>query len=229
MCCPGSRSSRHRRSPTSSGCTSPACRTHPCSSNSSHSPRAQHRAPRHTPSTSCSLSLPFRFSRPPGRDKRTWSCCIHTFPHRVRVPATEAKATHCCATESEWQAPRLRRLRRSTVWGFRMHRMFGSAVLAFALVLGPGALAHDRDDGRGGPALFVKIDGIDGESIQKGHEGEIEAFNFSETFRQSVTTGGGGGGGAGKFPRAPSSSASSRARRASGCSAPARRASTSPP
>ena len=83
--------------------------------------------------------------------------------------------------------------------------MLGSAVLALGLVTGSAALAHDRDDaGRGGPALFVKIDGIDGQSTQKGHEGEIEAFNFSETFRQSGTTGGtGGGGGAGKFTPGP--------------------------
>jgi type VI secretion system secreted protein Hcp len=81
--------------------------------------------------------------------------------------------------------------------------MLGSAVLALALVSGSAVLAHDRDDVRRGPALFVKIDGIDGESTQKGHEGEIEAFNFSETFRQSGTPTGGGGGGAGKFTPGP--------------------------
>src|SRR5262245_20849932 len=129
--------------------------------------------------------------------------CIHTFAHRVRRHGTEANATHSCGSGREWQAPRLRRLRRSTVWGFRMKRMFGSAVLALALVSGSAALAHDRDDGRGGPALFARFDGIDGESIQKGHEGEIEIFNFSETFRLSVTTGGGGGGGSGKFTPGP--------------------------
>lgn len=85
-----------------------------------------------------------------------------------------------------------------------MNRMLGSAVLAFALV--PGfALANDQDDGqaRGSPAIFVKVDGIDGESTQKGHEGEIEAFNFSETFRQTGDLTGGGGGGAGKFTPGP--------------------------
>jgi type VI secretion system secreted protein Hcp len=84
-----------------------------------------------------------------------------------------------------------------------MRRMLGSAVLSIALVPGLAALANDRDEGRGGPALFVRVDGIDGESTQKGHEGEIEVFNFSETFRQSITTGGGGGGGAGKFTPGP--------------------------
>ena len=83
-----------------------------------------------------------------------------------------------------------------------MKKIFASAVVALALVSGSAALAHDRDDVRSGPALFVKIDGIDGESIQKGHEGEIEAFNFSETFRQSVTPGGAGGG-SGKFTPGP--------------------------
>ena len=82
-----------------------------------------------------------------------------------------------------------------------MHRTLGSAVLGFALVFGSGALAHDRDDVRRGPAIFVKIAGIDGESTQKGHEGEIEAFNFSETFRQSASSATGVAGG--KFPPGP--------------------------
>ena len=86
-----------------------------------------------------------------------------------------------------------------------MKRMLGSAALLVTLVYGSVVLAHDRDDGPGsGPLLFVKVDGIDGESLQKGHEGEIEAFNFSETFRLSLPSGGGGGGGsAGKFTPGP--------------------------
>jgi len=84
-----------------------------------------------------------------------------------------------------------------------MKRMLGSAVLVLALVPFSAALAHDRDDGPGtGPLLFVKVDGIDGESTQKGHEGEIEAFNFSETFRLNLPSGGSGGG-AGKFTPGP--------------------------
>jgi len=82
-----------------------------------------------------------------------------------------------------------------------MHRTLGSAVLGFALVFGSGALAHDRDDVRRGPAIFVKIAGIDGESTQKGHEGEIVAFNFSETFRQSASSATGVAGG--KFTPGP--------------------------
>jgi len=66
-----------------------------------------------------------------------------------------------------------------------MKKTLASAVLALALV--PG------------------FDGVDGESTQKGHEGEIEAFNFSETFRQSGNTTGSasGGGAAGKFTPGP--------------------------
>ena len=84
-----------------------------------------------------------------------------------------------------------------------MKRMLGSAALLLTLVHGSAVLAHDRDDVvGGGPLLFVKVDGVDGESTQKGHEGEIEAFNFSETFRLSLPSGGGGGG-AGKFTPGP--------------------------
>lgn len=83
------------------------------------------------------------------------------------------------------------------VWGSRMKTTFASAVLALALFHGPAALAHDRDDVRSGP-FFVAVDGVTGESKVKGREGQIEGFNFSETWRQTATTGGGGGGGAGK-------------------------------
>jgi type VI secretion system secreted protein Hcp len=80
-----------------------------------------------------------------------------------------------------------------------MKRMLGFAVVVLALVPRSSALAHD--DVRAGPLLFVKVDGVDGESTQKGHEGEIEAFNFSETFRLNIPSGGGGG--AGKFVPGP--------------------------
>ena len=85
-----------------------------------------------------------------------------------------------------------------------MHRMFGSAVLSFALLAGPAVLAHDGEGGGNrGPLMFAKVDGIDGDSVVKGHEKEIEISNFSETFRQSVSTGGGAGGGSGKFTPGP--------------------------
>ncbi len=78
-----------------------------------------------------------------------------------------------------------------------MKTTLASAVLALALGQAPAARAHDRDDVRSGP-FFVTIDGITGESKAKGHEGQIEGFNFSETWRQATTTGGSTGGGAGK-------------------------------
>jgi len=51
--------------------------------------------------------------------------------------------------------------------------------------------------------VFITVDGITGESTTKGHEGQIEAFNFSETWRQTATTGGGTGGGSGKATLGP--------------------------
>jgi type VI secretion system secreted protein Hcp len=75
-------------------------------------------------------------------------------------------------------------------------------VLVAALFLGSNALAATAS-----PAtptqVFVTVDGIAGESTTKGHEGQIEAFNFSETWRQTATTGGGTGGGAGKATLGP--------------------------
>jgi type VI secretion system secreted protein Hcp len=86
--------------------------------------------------------------------------------------------------------------------------MLGSAVLGLTLLAGSVARA-DADDaiasgGHTGPLMFAKIDGVDGDSTLKGHEREIQIFNFSETFRQSVATGGGSAGGsAGKFTPGP--------------------------
>jgi type VI secretion system secreted protein Hcp len=45
---------------------------------------------------------------------------------------------------------------------------------------------------------FLKIDGIEGESTDSKHKGEIEIESFSWGVSQSGTIGGGGGGGAGK-------------------------------
>ena len=45
---------------------------------------------------------------------------------------------------------------------------------------------------------FLKLDGIEGESTDDAHKGEIEVFSFSWGVTQTGTTGGGGGGGAGK-------------------------------
>jgi type VI secretion system secreted protein Hcp len=45
---------------------------------------------------------------------------------------------------------------------------------------------------------FLKIDGIDGESTDKTHPGEIEIQSFSWSVTNTGSVGGGGGGGAGK-------------------------------
>jgi type VI secretion system secreted protein Hcp len=84
--------------------------------------------------------------------------------------------------------------------------MLGSAVLGLTLLAGSIARA-DADDavasGHTGPLMFAKVDGIDGDSTLKGHEKEIQIFNFSETFRQSGATSGSAGGAAGKFTPGP--------------------------
>ncbi len=46
--------------------------------------------------------------------------------------------------------------------------------------------------------LFLKLDGITGESADARHPGEIEVLAFSWAEHQSVPAGGSGGGGAGK-------------------------------
>lgn len=45
---------------------------------------------------------------------------------------------------------------------------------------------------------FLKIDGIDGESTDDKHKGEIEVLSYSWSETQTGTHGAGGGGGAGK-------------------------------
>jgi type VI secretion system secreted protein Hcp len=45
---------------------------------------------------------------------------------------------------------------------------------------------------------FLKLDGIDGESTNSKHKGEIEVLSFSWNIKQTGTAGSGGGGGAGK-------------------------------
>jgi type VI secretion system secreted protein Hcp len=46
--------------------------------------------------------------------------------------------------------------------------------------------------------IFLKLDGINGESTTKGHEKEINVLSYDQSIDSSVTSGGGGGGGAGK-------------------------------
>ncbi len=46
--------------------------------------------------------------------------------------------------------------------------------------------------------IFLKLDGIDGESVDKAHKGEIEVLSYNWGLAQQGSTGAGGGGGAGK-------------------------------
>ena len=46
--------------------------------------------------------------------------------------------------------------------------------------------------------IFLKLDGIEGESTTKGHEKEIEVVSYDQSIDATVPSGGGGGGGAGK-------------------------------
>lgn len=46
--------------------------------------------------------------------------------------------------------------------------------------------------------VFLKLDGIDGESTTKGHAKEIEVVSYDQSIDSTVPSGGGGGGGAGK-------------------------------
>jgi type VI secretion system secreted protein Hcp len=46
--------------------------------------------------------------------------------------------------------------------------------------------------------MFLKLDGIKGESVDLGHKDEIEILSFSWGVNQQGSHGGGGGGGAGK-------------------------------
>jgi type VI secretion system secreted protein Hcp len=46
--------------------------------------------------------------------------------------------------------------------------------------------------------IFLKLDGISGESTTKGHEKEIKVVSYDQSIDSTVPSGGGGGGGAGK-------------------------------
>jgi type VI secretion system secreted protein Hcp len=46
--------------------------------------------------------------------------------------------------------------------------------------------------------IFLKLDGISGESTTKGHDKEIEVVSYDQSIDATVPSGGGGGGGAGK-------------------------------
>ena len=42
--------------------------------------------------------------------------------------------------------------------------------------------------------VFLKLDGIDGESTTKGHEKEIKVLSYDQSIDSTVPAGGGGGG-----------------------------------
>lgn len=86
-----------------------------------------------------------------------------------------------------------------------MRMTLGPAALALALALAPAARGHDRDDVRGPTPViaFLAVDGVDGESTQKGHEKEIEVLSFGETWRNATSTTGSAGAGAGKPTLSP--------------------------
>jgi type VI secretion system secreted protein Hcp len=46
--------------------------------------------------------------------------------------------------------------------------------------------------------IFLKLNGIDGESTTKGHEKEIEVVSYDQSIDSTIPSGGGAGGGAGK-------------------------------
>lgn len=80
-------------------------------------------------------------------------------------------------------------------------------VLVVALIFGSFAfaLAQNSDQGLGIESAtaanvdyFLKIDGVEGESTDNRHKGEIEILSFSWGATNAGSTAGGGGGGAGK-------------------------------
>jgi type VI protein secretion system component Hcp len=46
--------------------------------------------------------------------------------------------------------------------------------------------------------IFLKLDGISGDSTAKGHKKEIKVFSYDQSIDSTVPSAGGSGGGAGK-------------------------------
>jgi len=63
------------------------------------------------------------------------------------------------------------------------------AVAATAIVAASGAALADT---------FLRLDGIDGESTDDKHKGEIDILSFTQSWINAGSTGAGGGGGVGK-------------------------------
>ena len=66
-----------------------------------------------------------------------------------------------------------------------------TAAVASSLMATVGAMAASND-------MFLKLDGIKGESADSKHKGEIDVVSWSWGVAQTATAGAGGGGGAGK-------------------------------
>jgi len=67
-----------------------------------------------------------------------------------------------------------------------MRRTILTAVSVLGLLHTPEALAGDHDVDRG-VTLFVTMDGVRGESTEKGHENQFRAFDYSETWRMETS------------------------------------------
>ena len=66
------------------------------------------------------------------------------------------------------------------------------AILGFTIIAGTASQAFAASD------YFLKIDGVDGESKDDKHKGEIDIMSWSFGASQSGSIAAGGGGGAGK-------------------------------
>jgi len=70
--------------------------------------------------------------------------------------------------------------------------MIGRPLLAGALAAAAIAPASAVAD------IFLRLDGVDGESTDAKHKGEIDILSYSQSFKNAVSDATGGGGGAGK-------------------------------
>jgi type VI secretion system secreted protein Hcp len=73
----------------------------------------------------------------------------------------------------------------------------------FASLVGRPLLAGAVATGAVAPAdavaeIFLKLQGVDGESTDDKHKGEIEILSYSQAFKSTLAAPGGGGGGTGK-------------------------------
>ena len=85
-----------------------------------------------------------------------------------------------------------------------LHRILAAGALALVAAVSPASPAVPAASAASSAAagskatLFLKIDGIPGDSTARGHAKEIELLSFSFGADNSAEPGSGGGGGAGK-------------------------------